>query len=170
MTSTEDEGSSAPPGAAKRRGFDPVSLATLIAIGVVVLLVSLPSLRGFAQRQNETDAVRLVRILGRAVESAERPPASIREVFEGDPELRRRFRDLEYLEDTDQLRCHGYLFDVSRGVARAWPWDHGRTGFACFVAAEEGLVGHANDASRWSGRDRPPLGPWTPSAGWRPMR
>jgi hypothetical protein len=146
-----------------------VSLATIAAIGTVVLLVSLPSLRVFAQRQNETDATHVVRILGRAAESAASGTSAAR-IFANDAELRRRFRDLEVLEADGLLRCHGYLFDVAGGVARAWPWAHGRTGFACFVWTGGVLYGHPNAEGRWSGSARPPSGPWTDAAGWRALR
>jgi hypothetical protein len=159
-----------------RRLPSAVSTLSLCSIGVVVLLVSLPSLRGLALRQNESDAVRVVRALGRAsLATAGARARSIGELFRANPELEHRFGDLEYLEGPRLLRAHGYLFDLSRGpdgpTVRAWPWAWGRTGFAAFVHTAAGeLLGHPNSEGTWNGCADAPCASRALPSGWREMR
>ncbi len=159
---------------------NPLAGVSLAAIGVVVALVSLPSLRGFALRQNQSDALRLVHALAAAVAADPLAGAnpSLSGLLERNAALRHRFNDLELVTlpgSGERLRCHGYLFDLapasSGWTARAWPWSHGRTGRAAFVVTPSGrLFGHANATPRWSGPDRPPPPPWSAEAGWIPLR
>ena len=138
---------------------DPLALASLVAVGVVVALVSLPSLRSFALRQNEADAMHIGRALALAAADCEAPldgtPLDAATVLAEVPELRHRFGDLEAIEG-GRLRCHGYLFELvvedGRRQVRAWPWAHGRTGFAAFAVDERGaLWGSPNEAGALSG-------------------
>jgi len=148
---------------------------SLVAIATVVLLVSLPRLRDFALRENESDAQRLVSRLGlldardaqgaRGTQGPASPARSIRELVESQPALARQLDDAEFLEGGTLLRRHGYLFDLaldSTGVSsaralRGWPWAHGRTGFTAFAwLPDRGMTAHANPAGLWSGPLRPP--------------
>ncbi|MFN0245113.1 MAG: hypothetical protein ACKVWV_19695 [Planctomycetota bacterium] len=126
----------------------------LVAIAVVVALVSLPRLRQFALRENEADAIRLVRVLAAGGQPLE-------ERFAPGSALARRVGDVELLGHS-VLRRHGYLFDSVRTadgspMVRAWPWSHQHTGLGAFVwTPERGLLAHANADGRFSGIDRPP--------------
>lgn len=174
MSSTADAPAlrAAAPARARR---DPLALASLVAIGVVVALVSLPSLRGLAIRQNESDAARVVRALAQAARETGLGDAVA--LLEETPSLRHRFGDLERAGVPGHpglLRANGYLFDLAPGpaglAARAWPWELGRTGRAAFVAQAEGalLVNAGSPAA--SGPARPPRAPWSSEAGWRAAR
>ncbi|MCZ6597903.1 MAG: hypothetical protein O7B99_09715 [Planctomycetota bacterium] len=132
-------------------------------------MVSLPRLQAFARGENEDDAVRLMRRLGRglAALTAGETMTNIEALVQS-AAIQRGLDDFEWLEDGAVLRRHGYLFDVAsdggRVVLRAWPWSHGRTGRAAFVARGDELLRHENRDARWSGRERPPSsgdGGWT---------
>jgi hypothetical protein len=131
---------------------------TILAIVAVVVVVTIPRLRGFAVRENETDAIRMLRALamqparaGHGVESND-----LAHVVAGDSALRHRLEDIECLED-GTLRRHGYLFDMTmlrpgEPMLRAWPWNHGQTGNDAFVwTPQRGLLWHANADGRFSG-------------------
>ncbi len=164
--------------AVRRARRDPLHLVCLGAIGVVLALVSLPSLRGFALRQNESDALRILRALSAASADLS-DDTRAGDLLERFPNLRHRFGDLEVVGSGEALRAHGYLFDLTRhrthgAVARAWPWAHGRTGFAVYACTASGeLVGHPNGEGQWSGPGDPPSFPFSGnpgSAGWRAVR
>jgi cytochrome c-type biogenesis protein CcmH/NrfG len=142
--------------------------ATLTAVVAVVLLVSLPRLRDFALRENESDARQLVQRLAELV--ADPAPASATptagELLQARPQLRRELNDLELLEGGRTLRRHGYLFQVVPAVSgpapavRAWPWKHGRTGRRAFLAVPgQGLFASANQGGHWTGEAPPPTSP-----------
>ena len=142
-----------------------VDAMTLVAVATVVLLVSLPRLRDFALRQNESDArqmaLRLVGLISAPVHAGELPTAG--ELVRGEPRLARELRDLEILDGGRRLRRHGYLFEIAPPgegtppTVRAWPWEHGRTGRLAFVAVPGGgLFVHPNAEGRWGGERRPP--------------
>lgn len=156
--------------------------AVLAAVGLVVLLVSLPRLRAFALRENETDARTLIARLGElcASDLATRDPSarevgsltSLSDVFARAPQLAARLEDAEWLEDGAVLRRHGYLFEFARHesgpVLFAWPWEHGRTGSRAFRWRMGALEGHPNSAGGWSGlhaRSADALS----AADWRPV-
>jgi hypothetical protein len=140
--------------------------ATLVAVGVVVLLVSLPRLKEFALRENEGDARALTVRLGRwlaAQDGARVQNAG--ELVERDEPLAKQLDDLEVLGDGRLLRRHGYLFEVLEGPAstsagatvRAWPWRHSKTGMSAFAwTADQRLLGDPNLDGAWSGLDSPP--------------
>jgi len=146
--------------------------ATLAAVAGVVLLVSLPRLRDFALRENESDARQLVRRLVQLVEdpaAADGTPTA-GELLRARPRLARELNDLEVLEGGRTLRRHGYLFEVvpaaggSPAAVRAWPWKHGRTGRRAYLAVPgEGLYAHQNPEGRWTGERRPPPLPTEPT-------
>ena len=143
---------------------------TLLAVGLVVLLVSLPRLREFALRENQGDAsslvVQLGNLLGSSVQAAEL--GSVRELVQQDVSFAARLGDSEFLAEGRLLRRHGYLFEIvpaelegpGSGQAwrvRAWPWEHGRSGLASFIwLPDRGLAQHANADGRWSGPEQPP--------------
>lgn len=148
---------------------------TLVAVGVVVVLVSLPRLQVFAMRENETDAMGLLRLLGsRELAADARAPHRIADLDLSDPALQRRLRSLEVLADGRLFERYGYLFDLTgeggdRSL-RAWPRQWGETGRRAFVLGPGGgLWSHPNDDGRWEGRDQPPRGSWSEAEGWRPV-
>jgi hypothetical protein len=148
---------------------------TLAAVGLVVLLVSLPRLRDLALRENESDALWLTRRLAELAAASE--PGPVQQLVEGAPDLRRQLDDVAFLEGGRLLRRHGYAFEVleqgqepgAAPAVRAWPWHAGRTGGTAFVwTASAGLLGNANREGRWSG-ERPPPADAGPAGGWVPV-
>lgn len=148
------------------------SAATLVAVGVVVLVVSLPRLRDFALRENEEDArlvvERLATILSGEVQAAER--RNVEELVRTVPGFPRQFEDAEFLDGGARMRRHGYLFEVGAAadgtLVRAWPWQHRKTGFSAYAwTPEHRLVAHPNADGGWSGREAPPR--MASGAGWR---
>ncbi len=143
-------------------GLSWIDRATLAAIGIVVVVVTLPVLRGFGLRENERDAMRMLRVLSaepdarNGARSDRTGQASLAELAATDRNLQRRLEDLEVLPD-GALRRHGYLFDVStletgEPMLRAWPWEHAQTGRGAFVwTPRSGLLGHRNRDGRFSG-------------------
>jgi len=161
--------------AEEKRGLSLVDAATLLLIGVVVVLVSLPRLRRFAIRENETDAVSMLRVLAAdALASGEAIAAGeLSGLLAASSEHRVRLEDVEVLED-GRLRRHGYVFEAVRGtdgrpVLLAWPWEHGRTGLGAFAVEPGGpVLGLTNEDGRISGPENPPpLPPRGPRAPWR---
>ena len=154
-----------------KRGLSTADHVTLFAIGLVVLLVSLPRLRRFAIRENETDAIHALRILSSdALEHGEVLSAGgLGALLAASPAHQNRLADVELLDD-GRLRRHGYLFDAvesapGRWTLRAWPWEHGRTGLGAFRARDGALAGFANRGGRYSGPASPPPAE-PPSEGW----
>ena len=149
-----------------------VNGATLFAVAALLVLVSLPRLQAFARGENEDDAAGLMRRLGRglAALTAGETVTDIEGLVQG-AGIERGLDDFEWLEDGAVLRRHGYLFDVAsdggKVVLRAWPWSHGRTGRAAFVATGDELLRHENRDARWSGRERPPR---QDTGGWAAVR
>jgi hypothetical protein len=140
-----------------------VDVATLAAIGLVVLLVSLPRLEAFALRENEEDALALVARLGPLADASR--GQNVRELVEGDAPLRRQLDDVEFLDGGRLLRRHGYLFEAlaaepARAAGtnvRAWPWKYRKTGFAAFAWSRRSVVADANSKGDWSGPESPPV-------------
>ncbi len=132
---------------------------TLTAIGLVVVLVALPGLRRFALHENETDAVRMLRLI--AAEPEVRGDGGLGQILAPGSALERRLGDIEILPD-GRVRRHGYLFDRAHTsqdgvVLRAWPWEHGHTGIGAFLCFDDrGVLGDANGDGRYAGPDRPP--------------
>lgn len=133
--------------------------AVLLAVGVVVLLVSLPRLREFAVRENESDARALITRLGELAAQGP-PPRSLAETLERAPVLSQRLEDVTWIEQGTLLRRHGYLFElVSDGAGArisAWPWEHRRTGCSAFRWSAAGVEMHPNLDGGWSGPGRRP--------------
>jgi len=165
-------------GVRERRGLRALDYLTLTAIGVVVVLVSLPRLRAFALRENEQDAMRTLRILSNdAVQHAPRLGAGgLGALLATNDTHRVRLDDLEVLGD-GRLRRHGYLFDAAetapgRWQLRAWPWEHEHSGRGAFQQAPGGqLYRWANADGAFSGPARPPPALADPAgAGWSAVR
>jgi len=168
----------------RARGLSWIDRLTLGAIGLVVVVVTLPVLRGFGLRENERDATRMLRVL--ASEPMSSPITSSRGgdvVIAGgvqptlsllaahDRGIQRRLEDLETLPD-GRLRRHGYLFDVvaagpGEPMLRAWPWEHGQTGRGAFVwTPRRGLLGFPNSDGRFSGPSAAPTAAEVLAGGW----
>jgi len=168
-----------PTAAAGVRGMSWIDRLTLAAIGVVVVVVTLPVLRGFGLRENELDALRMLRALAAepapaAGLAASNRPASLTDLAASDLVLRKRLEDLESLPD-GRLRRHGYLFDVlhlapGEPMLRAWPWEHARTGRGAFVwSPSRGVLGNRNTDGRFSGAGSAPEPEDVAAGGWVPM-
>lgn len=163
-------------GPSSSRGLALVDWATLTAILVVVLVVSLPRLHSHTLHQNERDAIQAARMLGKSVFAMESAPA-LAELLKEDRSLEHRLEDVEVLEQGRVLRRHGYLFDITHTASgatalRAWPWNCGETGYGAFILRSDGeLLGHPNKESRWSGPGHAPATPARQGAapGWRPI-
>lgn len=155
---------------AEKPGLSLVDTATLALIAIVVVLVSLPRLRRFALRENETDAIAMLRVL--AVDAAANREALVEgglsALLAASTHHRVRLEDVEVLGE-GRLRRHGYVFEAVHGaggepVLLAWPWEHGRTGLAAFAVEPGGpVLGTPNGDGRFSGVDRPPE---VPARGW----
>jgi len=154
----------------EKRGLSFIDAATLALIAIVVVLVSLPRLRRFALRENETDAIAMLRILAAdALENREALVAGgLSALLASSTAHRIRLEDVEVLED-GRLRRHGYVFESARdvegrAVLLAWPWEHGRTGIAAFAVEPGGPVfGLPNGDGRFSRLSVPPrqlADPW----------
>jgi hypothetical protein len=152
-----------------RHGLRAIDLLTLSLIVLVVALVSLPRLFDFARRENEEDAVWLVRAaleelgsIGAETRTASARPATLGELFARSPRLARQFRDRRLLEGGRLVHHHGYLFELvtEAGGERVlgWPTHHGRTGVAALFGVDRGgepvLLGSSRAAEH--GRPRPP--------------
>jgi hypothetical protein len=155
------------------------SRVVLFAVCGLVFLVSLPRLRGIAIHENELDALRALELFSRELDTA-KPPACIGELLPEGSGLSRRLADVSTLADGALALRHGYLFELRRGsdgeqLVCAWPWRHGSTGLATFVAGPgRGVLGREakdGDAERWSGPGaRPELGALDSAHGWRRVR
>ncbi|MFN0007535.1 MAG: hypothetical protein ACKVXR_06460 [Planctomycetota bacterium] len=156
--------------AVKERSLSLVDAATLALIAIVVVLVSLPRLRRFALRENETDAIAMLRILAvDAIANREALDAGgLSALLAASTGHRVRLEDVEVLDD-GRLRRHGYVFESvrdaeDRPVLLAWPWDHGRTGVAAFAVEPGGpVLGLPNGDGRFTGLASPPrdmTDPW----------
>lgn len=157
--------------------------ALLVAIGVVLVLVTLPLLRSLALRENERDALRALELLAPLALDPAAGEVPFPQLLEPDGMLCRRLPDTRLLEDGRVLFHHGYLFEVVQGPRRApqlraWPLRHGETGLGVFWSPGPGeLLGHPNRGARWSGLDAaPPVPPEAGTvqlssgpAGWRPL-
>jgi hypothetical protein len=136
---------------------------TILSIVAVVVVVTIPRLRGFAVRENEKDAIHMLRALATQPAPAGREQAGndLAQLVAHDSGLRRRLEDIECLGD-GTLRRHGYLFDMTmlrpgEPMLRAWPWTHGQTGRGAFVwTPQRGLLWNANSEGRFSGPGGPP--------------
>ena len=137
--------------------------ATIVAIVLVVVLVSIPTLRAFALRENEIDAMRTLRLLAAQPAPAGVPAerCDLAWLVAHDASLRRRLEDLEFVEG-GLLRRHGYLFDLTRlqpgePMLRAWPWSHGTTGRGAYVwTPQRGLLGFPNREGVFAGPNGAP--------------
>lgn len=163
------------------RARGPISFSgalSLLAVVAVLVVVSLPRLRGLAQQENEVDAKSTARLLASALREMGSSPArkpAMRELLRR-PELV-GLGDAELLAGGAVMRRHGYLFEVTclpptvtatcapaallggESAAlcgllaiRAWPWDRGATGRFAFLATQRGgTLAHSNSDSPWAG-------------------
>lgn len=168
----------ATPAVKRRFALSLADAGTLCAIGVVVVLVSLPKLRAFAVRENEFDALRALRLLGAdaAAHGGALRAGGLGALLATNDSHRVRLEDVELCAD-GRLRRHGYLFDAVESesgtwVLRAWPWEYPHTGLGAFQTTVGGAVhGWANADGAFSGPATPPPALRDPvGAGWVPMR
>lgn len=163
------------------RARGPISLSgafSLLAVVGVLVVVSLPRLRGLAVRENEVDAKSTARLLAGALRDMGSSPArkpGMREILRR-PELL-GLADAELLDGGTVMRRHGYLFEITclpptvtatcapaallggepaalcgLLAIRAWPWDRGATGRFAFLATQKGgTLAHLNSDTRWAG-------------------
>lgn len=170
-------------------GLTPSGTLSLLAVVAVLIVVSVPRLRGLALQENLADARATAQVLARAW--AERDPDSgasvgLEELLGSAP--LDSLSDAEILAEGRLLRRHGYLFELTRLFApadatwggpeaerglpavRAWPWAHGRTGTKAYLVLSDGTrLEHPNDPPRWQGlggAGAPPL----EVPGWRVAR
>ncbi|HIF40037.1 MAG TPA: hypothetical protein EYQ74_02915 [Planctomycetes bacterium] len=150
------------------------STGVIAAIALLVCMVSLPRLQNYVQCNNEEDAARSLRVLGRAGSPQESPDLAT--WIGQDRSLRHRFLDARVLEDSGLLMQHGYLFQMQRpeGLPAqfvAWPRSAPRTGQAAFMWDGSGnVLRHANADGRWNGPEARPAEPGTnlSELGWAP--
>lgn len=164
---------SAPAAPAVRRRPGLPNELVAAAVGLLVVLVSIPELRHFVVRSNDHDARAALRLFA-ALETARGGPVdgSLAEVL--DEELRHRMPDARVVAGSQaELAYHGYYFARFLGaegpVLLAWPQEAGRSGSAVYAfSAGRGLLRHPNGDGRWSGLERAPR----PVAleRWQPVR
>jgi hypothetical protein len=184
------EAVSLPHSAPRPRSIGGLSLSgalSLLAVAAVLVVVSLPRMRGLALAENEVDASATAQLLAAALsadEAAEGAPPSWRE-FLARPELAGVLSDGELVAEGTLLRRHGYLFELTRLApgrssasssartelaVRAWPWAHGATGEATFLATAGGAhLVHPNESPCWQGLAAAGVDLGS-LAGWRPLR
>ncbi|MSR61872.1 MAG: hypothetical protein EXS08_05450 [Planctomycetes bacterium] len=179
--------------AAPPRGLSLSGALALCAIAAVLVVVSIPRLCGMAQQENEVDACATARQLASALRTYGEERAPTLSDLLRMPELVGLRADAELLEQGRLLRRHGYLFELSpltpsvafmavpltpfaapagssaaHHAVRAWPWEHGSTGRASFMATDSGAtLMHANAGAhcqgpRAAGESCIPLEGWTP--------
>ncbi len=106
--------SEAPPSSRASGALSLSGAISLFAIVAVLVVISLPRLRGLALQENEVDAQGTAQILARALPGLEakacRKP-SLRELLRS-PELH-GLGDAELLAGGSVMRRHGYLFEVT---------------------------------------------------------
>ena len=162
------------PRPSNRSGYLRWSTGIIAAIILLVCMVSLPRLQSYVQANNEEDAARSLRVLGRAGSPGDAPDLAT--WIAGNRSLRHRFLDARILEESGLLMQHGYLFSMYRSEGNAtrfvaWPRSTPRTGQAAFALGESGVVQrHANTGGRWSGPGAGPEDSEIPPAepGWQP--
>ncbi|HTF87920.1 MAG TPA: hypothetical protein VK843_05890 [Planctomycetota bacterium] len=149
-----------------------LDLAILIGIVAVVVIVSLPRLSAFAQRENEADAQRMVRRLTQlfdddALNAA--PPANTKALFDRLPRAaRRQFEDQTVVDDGRVLLRHGYYFEFvhvpsfagdTQGLmaVRAWPERRSGKGVPSFYGfSSTHVLRHKDLDPAPGGLDAPP--------------
>ena len=149
-----------------------MDLALLIGVVAVVVIVSLPRLTAFAQRENEADAQRLVRRLAQLFDEdslSSSPPRDTRALFERLPKAaRRQFEDQTILEDGRLVLRHGYYFEFVRVpsfagdtegwmAVRAWPERAAPKGTPAYFGFSGNVVlSHSSLSPAPFGPDAPP--------------
>ncbi|TAJ16551.1 MAG: hypothetical protein EPO68_10925 [Planctomycetota bacterium] len=159
------------PARTARVGASRFAVVAISLVALIVAMVSLPRLRELGLRENAVDAERVLRRIAEVLQSG--TPPTLRDAVASDRILSRALVDGEWLDD-GRLRCHGYLFELraspAPACARAWPWQEGATGGACFAtwSGDPAIYRHANAAGLASGLQRTP--PERGDAGWVALR
>ncbi|HEX6882575.1 MAG TPA: hypothetical protein VF530_04285 [Planctomycetota bacterium] len=168
-------------------GLTPSGTLSLLAVVAVLVVVSVPRLRGLALQENLADARATAQVLARAlVERDASASVALDELLRSAP--LDSLSDAELLADGRLLRRHGYLFELTRLFApadatwggseaerglpavRAWPWAHGRTGTKAYLVLSDGTrLEHPNDPPRWQGLSGAGAAPLE-VPGWRVAR
>jgi len=160
------------PRRAQRGRIRSLDLALLIGIVAVVVIVSLPRLSAFARRENEADAVRMVRRMAQLFEDdsfAATTPADTKGLFERMPRAaRRQFEDQAVVDGGRVLLRHGYYFEFLRvptfagdtqGVlaVRAWPERRSRSAMPAYIGfSSTHVMRHTSLDPAPGGLDSPP--------------
>lgn len=166
---------------------------SLAAVAAVLVVVSVPRLRGLAMQENEVDARATAQLLARALDARDEAGVpTLRDLLRR-PGMSSSLADAELVVRGTLLRRHGYLFEVTRLepslslpaapasllsgekgalhsmlAIRAWPWLHGATGEAAFLATAAGAcLMRANAVPLWQGPEAAGLG-IVDLAGWQP--
>tara|TARA_R110002126_G_scaffold41590_6_gene120855 strand:- start:31437 stop:31958 length:522 start_codon:yes stop_codon:yes gene_type:complete len=131
-----------------------LDVSLLLAVAVVVCLVSLPRLRGFAVHGNERDAQATVALFGSELDKhADDPNPSIQALLAAAPRLEHRMRDVRSCDAAGVIVHHGYCFTMHAGQIHAWPLDRGRTGRVAYRSGAAGALEWCSNGAGWSGID-----------------
>ena len=103
----------------ERTGLSLPGTVSLVAVVSVLVLVSLPRLRGLARYENEADAQATIRLLAQelAVRESESDGHALPPTFfelVSSPEVERSLSDARFVQNGRLLLRHGYLFAVVR--------------------------------------------------------
>ncbi len=135
----------------------PPTTLLLAAVGLVVVLVSMPRLAQWAAAGNQADAAQAAQVLGPLLSAA--PAAhTLGTLMRSTSPLRHRFSNARPLGAGYLVEHHGYLLARAEGgILFAWPLQSGRTGESAYAwTPDSGLLVHPNKDHRWTGRTQVP--------------
>ncbi|MDE0903159.1 MAG: hypothetical protein OSB42_00885 [Planctomycetota bacterium] len=152
MTSPAPIPSESPAGTRANQPPNPPTSLLLAAVGLVVVLISMPCLAQWAAVNNQEDAAKAVQVLGPLLAAA--PAAhTLGTLMHSTPLLRHRFSDARLFGTGHMVEHHGYLLQRAEGgILFAWPRQSGRTGQAIYAwTSDAGLMALSKGNGRWSG-------------------
>lgn len=153
------------------RNQKPPTALLLAAVGLVVVLISMPCLAQWAAMNNQEDAAKAVEVLGPLLAAA--PPAhTLGTLMHSTPLLRHRFSDARILGTGHMVEHHGYLLQRAEGgILFAWPSQIGRTGEAIYAwTSDAGLLALTEGSGRWSGPEGMPSPAELALPGWQSLK
>ncbi len=168
MTSPAKTPSEAPAKTRASLPRNPPTSLLLAAVGLVVVLISMPCLAQWAAVNNQEDAAKAVEVLGPLLAAA--PPAhTLGTLMHSTSLLRHRFSDARLLGTGHMVEHHGYLLQRAEGgILFAWPRQSGRTGEAIYAwTSDAGLMTLTEGSGRWSGLDGMPSPAELALPGWQ---